>query len=63
MPTTEAKEELDRQATAFYDQHLKATLEAVATESRLAECLIGTAFLQGHVLEIDFGSAKSVEVR
>jgi len=35
----------------------------VAAAVEIAECLIGTALLDGHVLEIDFGPAKSVEIR
>jgi clan AA aspartic protease len=34
-----------------------------ADATQLAECLIGTELLEGHALTIDFGTAKSVEVR
>jgi len=37
--------------------------KCVAVDSDLPTCLLGTALLDGRVLEVDFGPAKSVQVR
>jgi clan AA aspartic protease len=34
-----------------------------AVEAGIPNCLIGTLMLDGHILEVDFGAAKTVEVR
>jgi clan AA aspartic protease len=35
----------------------------IALETALDDCLVGRTLLDGHRLEIDFGTAKTVEVR
>jgi clan AA aspartic protease len=38
-------------------------VRCIAGASQLPDCLIGTELLEGHTLTVDFGAAKSVEVR
>jgi predicted aspartyl protease len=42
---------------------LAGPVRCVAVESNLPWCVVGTALLDGRRLEIDFGTAKTVEVR
>ena len=42
---------------------LTGPVRCVAAETGLREWVIGTGLLDGHLLEIDFGPAKRVEVR
>jgi predicted aspartyl protease len=42
---------------------LEGPIRCLAVETGLPDCLIGTSLLDERILQIDFGSAKSVEVR